>query len=182
MKSNTCRLFLLLQLSVNLVESFKLMNSISKYNNMYSKVYKNIFKKRSNMDTNFIELNNNSTKLDKELISLEKIDSENIQDELIINSIENIKDAGTAGIVSYAITEGGFWLISIPLSIYGASISTGSVPDLSTQNGISIVGGYSLGLLTFARFLVPLRIALALAITPWVKENIIYKLNNTLTK
>ena len=79
---------------------------------------------------------------------------------------------GTAGIVSYAITEGGFWVISIPLAVAAVVATTGSLPDFATTEGKAAVGGYSFAFLTFARTIVPLRIAFALALTPWVNENI----------
>ena len=86
--------------------------------------------------------------------------------------IDQIKSAGTAGIVSYAITEGGFWVISIPLAIAAVAATTGALPDFTTNDGKAAVGGYSFAFLTFARTIVPLRIAFALGLTPWVNDNI----------
>ena len=46
------------------------------------------------------------------------------------------------------------------------------MPDFTTTEGKAAVGGYSFAFLTFARTIVPLRIAFALALTPWVNDNI----------
>lgn len=74
--------------------------------------------------------------------------------------------------MSYAITEGGFWVISIPLAIAAVAATTGALPDFATTEGKAEVGGYSFAFITFARTIVPLRIAFALGLTPWVNENI----------
>ena len=50
--------------------------------------------------------------------------------------------------------------------------TTGALPDFATTEGKAAVGGYSFAFLTFARTIVPLRIAFALALTPWVNVNI----------
>jgi len=42
-----------------------------------------------------------------------------------------VKEAGTAGIVSYALWELAFWFISIPVCILGYQKVTGHWPDLS---------------------------------------------------
>jgi len=68
-----------------------------------------------------------------------------------------------------------FWLISLPLAAFAVLATTGSLPDMATTEGKEVVGGYSLAFLTFARAVVPARIALALYLTPWVGENIVSK-------
>ena len=60
----------------------------------------------------------------------------------------------------------------MPLAIFAVAATQGSLPDLSSTEGQAAVGGYSLAFLTFARAIVPLRVALALALTPWVDESI----------
>jgi hypothetical protein len=66
-------------------------------------------------------------------------------------------------------------LISLPLAALAVLATTGSVPDLATVEGKEALGGYSLAFLTFARAIVPVRIALALYLTPWVGENVVSK-------
>ena len=144
----------------------------NKGSNLYVTKYYSKFQDKSS-----IEIKNNKIKFVDDWITKMDIkpDSENNNSKL--DPITKIKDAGKAGVISYAITELSFWIISIPTSIFLFTISTGTLPDLSTQEGITIIGGYSFALLTFARTIVPLRIALALAITPWIKNNIIEKFN-----
>jgi hypothetical protein len=112
------------------------------------------------------------SEFDEWLIKMGAKEDPRIPEDCRVDTMTKIKSAGTAGIVSYALTEGAFWVISIPLAITAVTISTGSVPDTSTQEGMAAVGGYSFAFLTFARTVVPLRIAFALALTPWVDDNI----------
>ena len=86
-----------------------------------------------------------------------------------------IKKAGRAGVVSYAITELGFWVISVPLAVAAVVATTGSVPDFGTTEGKEAVAGYAFIFLNFARVIVPARIALALALTPWIDRNVVSK-------
>lgn len=48
---------------------------------------------------------------------------------------EKIKSAGLAGALAYGGTELGFWLISIPLAVFGYYESTGEWLDLSSLEG-----------------------------------------------
>jgi len=109
------------------------------------------------------------------LIKMGLKDDLRIPEEERVDAMTKIKAAGTAGIVSYAGTELAFWVISVPLAVAGVALTTGSLPDLSTTEGQAAVGGYSLAFLTFARAIVPLRIGLALALTPWVQNNVMSK-------
>lgn len=148
------------------------IKQINKYVKKTDIDYKKTYVKNSKM--NHKQLSN----LDDWMMRIGLRDDHNITKEEGVDTIIKIKESGTAGIVSYAITEGGFWLISIPFSFALATFSSGTIPNINTQEGINTIGGYSLALLAFARTIVPLRIALALAITPWVSENIIIKFNN----
>ncbi|CAM9486964.1 unnamed protein product, partial [Choristocarpus tenellus] len=46
-----------------------------------------------------------------------------------------IKSAGVAGAVAYGATELGFWVISVPLAVFGYHQTTGEWLDLSTVEG-----------------------------------------------
>merc|ERR1719230_2096246 len=87
--------------------------------------------------------------------------------------MEKVKRYGPAGIASYAITEGGFWLISIPVVALFYAWSTGEWPNMTNGEDQAKVFGASFVFLNFARLVVPLRVGLALALAPWVDENII---------
>eukprot|EP00613_Pedinella_sp_CCMP2098_P010222 CAMPEP_0171650252 /NCGR_PEP_ID=MMETSP0990-20121206/37448_1 /TAXON_ID=483369 /ORGANISM="non described non described, Strain CCMP2098" /LENGTH=141 /DNA_ID=CAMNT_0012228645 /DNA_START=244 /DNA_END=670 /DNA_ORIENTATION=- len=102
-------------------------------------------------------------------------EDERIPEEERVSAMDKIKSAGTAGVASYALTELAFWVISVPLAVGAVAITMGELPDLSSPEGQASVAGYSFAFLTFARTVVPVRIALALALTPWVDENIISK-------
>ena len=88
-----------------------------------------------------------------------------------------IKDSGQAGVIAYAITEAGFWVGSVPFALGAAYVATGEIPDWTTEEGKTALGGYAFVLINFARLIVPARIALALAFAPWVDENIVKRIN-----
>lgn len=112
-----------------------------------------------------------------------------------VKPIDRIKSSGRAGVAAYALTEGAFWISSVPLAVSAVAYTTGSLPDVSTIEGKEQIAGcvescvphcavlfkrphprsYVFAFTTFARSLVPLRIALALALAPWCDRNIIQK-------
>lgn len=91
-----------------------------------------------------------------------------------------IKESGTAGVISYALWELGFWALSVPVCIYAYYKLVGHMPDFSNQEDLAKLGGEAFAFVNFARFAVPLRIGLALSTTPWIQENIVDSfLNNS---
>lgn len=48
---------------------------------------------------------------------------------------EKIKSAGLAGVLAYAGTELGFWVLSVPLAVVGYYQTTGEWLDLTTLEG-----------------------------------------------
>lgn len=87
--------------------------------------------------------------------------------------MQKVKDAGVAGVISYAVWELGFWAVSVPVVIGGYYEVTGHWPDLSSKEDVAKLGAEAFAFVNFARFAVPLRIGLALSTTPWVQENIV---------
>ena len=94
-----------------------------------------------------------------------------------VDQMTRIKDSGQAGVIAYAITEAGFWIGSVPFALGAAYVATGEIPDWTTEEGKTALGGYAFVLINFARLIVPARIALALAFAPWVDENIVKRFN-----
>ena len=84
-----------------------------------------------------------------------------------------VKDAGTAGVISYALWELGFWFISIPFVLLSYYEVMGHWPDLSNVDDMTKLSAEAFAFVNFARFAVPLRIGLALSTTPWIEENIV---------
>ena len=89
--------------------------------------------------------------------------------------LAQIKEAGTAGIVSYGIVQLGFWGVSIPICSYAFYQATGHWPDFGREDDLAKLGAEAFAFLNIARFAIPLRIGLALGMTPWVKANIVDK-------
>ena len=87
--------------------------------------------------------------------------------------LQQIKESGKAGFISYALWEWGFWLTSLPIAIFGYYQVAGHWPDFSNSEDMGYVGAEAFAFVNFARFAVPLRIGLALSTTGWVKENIV---------
>jgi hypothetical protein len=87
--------------------------------------------------------------------------------------MKQVKEAGTAGILSYALWELGFWAFSVPVCVFGYREVTGHWPDLSNKEDLEKLGAEAFAFVNFARFAVPLRIGLALSTTPWIQKNII---------
>lgn len=87
--------------------------------------------------------------------------------------MKQVKDAGTAGIISYALWEWAFWCFSVPVCVVGYQQVTGHWPDFSDPEDQKKLAGEAFAFVNFARFAVPLRIGLALSTTPWIDENVV---------
>lgn len=87
--------------------------------------------------------------------------------------MQQVKDAGLAGVISYALWELGFWAVSVPVCIGAYYELTGHLPDFSNAEDMQKLGAEAFAFVNFARFAVPLRIGLALSTTPWIEENIV---------
>jgi len=89
--------------------------------------------------------------------------------------LQQVKDAGVAGIISYIFWEWAFWGVSVPVCIFGYQAATGHWPDFSNQEDLGKLGAEAFAFVNVARFAVPLRIGLALSTTPWVQANLVDK-------
>ena len=104
------------------------------------------------------------SQLDEVLIQWGIKDDPRIPEECRVDPMTRIKEAGKAGVAAYTLTEFAFWLGSVPLAIALVAYTTGSLPDFATTEGKEAVAGYVFVFINFARVIVPLRIALALAL------------------
>merc|ERR1740125_22062 len=92
------------------------------------------------------------------------------------NMMQQVKDAGVAGIISYIFWEWAFWGVSVPVCIFGYREVTGHWPDYSNQEDLAKLGAEAFAFVNVARFAIPLRIGLALSTTPWVRDNVVQKI------
>jgi len=113
--------------------------------------------------------------LDEFLIKWGFKEDPRIPEDCRVDPLTRIKESGRAGVVAYALTEGAFWIGSIPVAIATVAFTTGSLPDVSSTEGKEAVAGYVFVFINFARLIVPARIALALAAAPWCDENIVQR-------
>jgi hypothetical protein len=89
------------------------------------------------------------------------------------NLLDRIKEAGTAGVISYAFWELAFWLISIPVTLGAYVELTGHWPDFANQDDLAKLGAEAFAFVNLARLAVPIRIGLAISTIPWVEENVV---------
>jgi hypothetical protein len=87
--------------------------------------------------------------------------------------MKQVKEAGVAGIISYALWEFGFWALSVPVVFVGYREVTGHWPDIQNKDDVGKLGAEAFAFVNFARFAVPLRIGLALGTTPWIQDNVV---------
>ena len=102
-------------------------------------------------------------------------DDPRIPEDERIPAMQRIKDSGKAGVIAYALTEGAFWIGSVPFAIAAITLATGSFPDIASDEGKAAIGADAFIFINFARLIVPARIAFALGLAPWVDENIVKK-------
>ena len=100
------------------------------------------------------------------------------KDDKTKTMLQQVKDAGVAGAISYAAWELAFWGISVPVCIFTYVEVTGHLPDFSNQDDLAKLGAEAFAFVNLARFAVPLRIGLALSSTPWVQANVVDKFMN----
>lgn len=89
------------------------------------------------------------------------------------NLLQQIKDAGIAGILSYGIVQIIFWVGSALLIIAGNFALTGHWPDFGNEEEMAKLSGEAFVYVNIARFSVPLQIGLALGGVPWIQSNIV---------
>mmetsp|Transcript_20383 Transcript_20383/g.43695 ORF Transcript_20383/g.43695 Transcript_20383/m.43695 type:complete len:812 (+) Transcript_20383:141-2576(+) len=89
------------------------------------------------------------------------------------NLFQKVKDAGTAGAISYALWEAAFWGVSFPVCLVSYRQVTGHWPDVMNGEDVRKVGLQAFAFVNFARLAVPVRIGLALSTVPWVEKNIV---------
>jgi len=89
-------------------------------------------------------------------------------------SMDDVKKYGVAGTVAYILTELAFWAVAFPVASTALYQTTGHWPDVINDNGDrAAVLAFIFTGANIARALVPLRFGAALALAPWVDENII---------
>ncbi len=89
-------------------------------------------------------------------------------------SMADVKKFGVSGTVAYILTELAFWAVAFPVASTALYQTTGHWPDVFNDNSDrAAVLAFIFTGANIARLLVPLRLGAALALAPWVDENII---------
>lgn len=91
-------------------------------------------------------------------------------------SMADVKKYGISGTVAYVLTELAFWAVAFPVASTALYQTTGHWPDVlnDTADRATVLGFIFAGA-NVARLLVPLRLGAALALAPWVDENLLSK-------
>eukprot|EP00544_Gedaniella_sp_CCMP2646_P008753 CAMPEP_0202485810 /NCGR_PEP_ID=MMETSP1361-20130828/4534_1 /ASSEMBLY_ACC=CAM_ASM_000849 /TAXON_ID=210615 /ORGANISM="Staurosira complex sp., Strain CCMP2646" /LENGTH=227 /DNA_ID=CAMNT_0049114781 /DNA_START=70 /DNA_END=753 /DNA_ORIENTATION=+ len=114
-----------------------------------------------------------STAASKGNVSTDTSNNDKDQQSDTQKMMQQVKDAGLAGIISYALWEIAFWAVSVPVCVFGYRELTGHWPDFQNAQDMQKLGAEAFAFVNFARFAVPLRIGLALSTTPWMEENVV---------
>jgi hypothetical protein len=89
-------------------------------------------------------------------------------------SMADVKKYGVSGTVAYVLTELAFWIVAFPVAATALYQSTGHWPDVvnETTDRAAVLAFIFAGA-NVARLFVPVRLGAALALAPWVDENIL---------
>lgn len=89
-------------------------------------------------------------------------------------SMADVKKYGVSGTVAYVLTELAFWIVAFPVAATALYQSTGHWPDVinETADRAAVLAFVFAGA-NVARAFVPLRLGAALALAPWVDENLL---------
>jgi hypothetical protein len=94
-------------------------------------------------------------------------------------SMADVKKYGVSGTVAYVLTELAFWAVAFPVASTALYQTTGHWPDVINDSAErATVLGFIFAGANVARLLVPLRLGAALALAPWVDENILNREGN----
>ena len=86
----------------------------------------------------------------------------------------DVKKFGVSGTLAYVLTELALWAVAFPVASTALYQTTGHWPDVFNDNSDrAAVLAFIFTGANIARLLVPLRLGAALALAPWVDENII---------
>jgi hypothetical protein len=89
-------------------------------------------------------------------------------------SMADVKKFGVSGTVAYVLTELAFWFVAFPVAAFALYQSTGHWPDVVNESGDrAAVLAFIFAGANVARIFVPLRLGAALALAPWVDENLL---------
>ena len=84
--------------------------------------------------------------------------------------MDKVKSFGRAGTIAYIIVELGFWAVAFPVAFGWYRVAEGTWLDLSDPADKARLFGVGAVFVNGVRALVPLRLAAALALAPYVES------------
>uniref|UniRef100_A0A7S1VXE7 Uncharacterized protein n=1 Tax=Grammatophora oceanica TaxID=210454 RepID=A0A7S1VXE7_9STRA len=95
-------------------------------------------------------------------------------------SMADVKKYGVSGTVAYVLTELAFWAVAFPVASAALYKTSGHWPDvINDSSDRATVLGFIFAGANVARLLVPLRLGAALALAPWVDDNILSRVGGS---
>ena len=94
-------------------------------------------------------------------------------------TMASVKKYGVSGTVAYVLTELAFWIVAFPVAAAALYNTTGHWPDLGSNEDRAALAAFIFAGANIARLAVPVRLGAAIALAPWVDENIIKKIKST---
>ena len=89
-------------------------------------------------------------------------------------SMADVKKYGVSGTVAYILTELAFWVVAFPVAATALYQTPGHWPDVINETGDrAAVLAFIFAGANVARLFVPVRLGVALALAPWVDENLL---------
>ena len=89
-------------------------------------------------------------------------------------SMADVKKYGVSGTLAYVLTELAFWVVAFPVAATALYQTTGHWPDVINETGDrAAVLAFIFAGANVARLFVPVRLGAALALAPWVDENLL---------
>lgn len=140
--------------------------------NVYNSVYQRFLTTPTDKEPNK-KSDNDSTVVKETKDKQDKNDQVKKQNTKTQQLMEQIKEAGLAGIISYGFWEVAFWSASVPVVLVSYHQLTGHWPDLSDKQEVAKLSAQAFVYVNFSRLAVPLRIGLALSTTPWVQRHVV---------
>lgn len=122
--------------------------------------YRVLFQEQQTLEKEAVKTEEQSVEPEEEMTETQKL-------------MKQVKDAGKAGVISYALWELAFWALSVPVCAVGYYQVTGHWPDFGNPDDQKKLGAEAFAFVNFARFAVPLRIGLALSTTSWIDQNVV---------
>jgi len=126
-------------------------------------------KEREEADAAQAEANRDVARNLRERLTFEKLKEMSNEERL-----EVAKEVGPAYLISLVLVAQGYWALNVPFLVYAYHETTGQWPDLGSLDSLGSLqaAGAFAGIFAVYALLKPVRLFVALLVTPWTVENV----------